>query len=165
MRFAPASCSAWAVAQAMERLFATPKMIPFFSVYLCALRCDQFATQSTQRYAEVAEEVLSGGAFGRRDQCFVLAALYPLQYLRHAPDWKRVTQPGSNRVGPEAIQSFLVVVFLKVACLCEKLIVINSRSESSAAQLHHRAADDVCVLSHEQGRAIARQFSAPGPGQ
>src|SRR4029450_11555932 len=108
----------------MERLFATPKMIPFLSLSMSVSGCS---------------------AFRSIHQRFVLATFYPLQYLRHAPNRKRMRQARPDHICPEPVQRLLVVVLLKVACLREKLIVINSRNESTATQLHHRATDDVRV--------------------
>src|SRR6185369_16604976 len=101
----------------MERLFATPKMIPFLSLSICAFVPFRGLSCSTLRCGH---------------ESFVLAAFDPLKDLRDAPDWKWMRQSGCDHVGPETIERLLVVVLLKIARLGEKLIVVNTRREGAA---------------------------------
>src|SRR5215213_6239016 len=126
-------------------------MIPFL---FCSIRF-VVSTDYTDESAQSVDGFLSCCTLRCRHERSVLATFDPLQNFRHAPDRKRMAQPGGDHIRPETIQSFLVVDLLEVACLREKLIVIDARSEGAAAQFHHGAADHVCVLCDEQGSAVA----------
>src|SRR5215211_3782189 len=106
----------------MERLFATPKMKPFLSLSIKLMMSSPAKAQREQRKSFclcvlcgfAGENVLSCCTLRCSHERFVLATLDPLQDFRHAPDRKRMAQPGGDHVRPETIQRFLVVVLLEV---------------------------------------------------
>src|SRR5882762_6618684 len=96
----------------------------------------------------------SSSAFPSIHYGLILTALDPLQNLRHAPHRKRVRQTGSNNVAPETIESFLVVVLLKVATLHQKQSVYAENRAQSGERASVRRMNILVFV--ERGELLMR---------